>query len=161
TVENRTHSKTNGLFGPDGTGTLPLDQDKEFQHENRTTFQVAYSPTMRLTVSGSIPYMDRRHVYYESGSVRRYLVENVGDAEFQARYDALVAHVPGRYAAATVIGGIVAPTGPNDVRVDGELLPEHNQPGTGAWAYEGGLAGQFQTSAGWAYASAIVKQVTT
>ena len=51
----------------------------------------------------------------------------------------------GNFAA---IGGVIAPTGRDDVRLtSGELLEASSQPGTGAWAYQVGLAwSRFLTS---------------
>lgn len=61
---------------------------------------------------------------------------------------------PGNLA---VIGGVIAPTGRDDVRLsDGALLEPSSQPGTGAWAYQVGLAySRFLTSRITTDASAI------
>jgi hypothetical protein len=61
---------------------------------------------------------------------------------------------PGNLA---VIGGVIAPTGRDDVELsNGELLEPSSQPGTGAWAYQVGLAySRFLTSRITTDASAI------
>ncbi|HEY7089186.1 MAG TPA: transporter [Tepidisphaeraceae bacterium] len=57
----------------------------------------------------------------------------------------IVKGAPGNIA---LIGGVIAPTGRDDVRLsNGELLEPSSQPGTGAWAFQAGIAySRFLTS---------------
>ena len=49
--------------------------------------------------------------------------------------------VKGQPGNISVIGGVIAPTGRDDVRLsNGELLEPSSQPGTGAWSYQAGAA---------------------
>jgi hypothetical protein len=54
----------------------------------------------------------------------------------------------GKFGNLALIGGVIAPTGRDDVHLDnGELLEPSSQPGTGAWAYRFGLGySRFLTS---------------
>lgn len=151
TLENRTHSKTSGLEG------APVDRYYDFQHEDRVLLQVANNPTMRLGVSASMPWLSRRHRYGEGDNKYLFKVDDIGDLDLQARYDVLVAHTPGHYRTTAVIGGVTVPTGPNDEAEGGTRLPEHNQPGQGAWSGSIGLAQLLQINKNWIYVSSIYK----
>ncbi len=151
TLENRTHSRTSGLEG------APIERYYDFQHEHRVLLQVANNPTMRLGVSASMPWMSRRHRYGEGDNRYLFKVDNMGDLDLQARYDLFVSHTPGRYRSTALIGGVTVPIGASDVSEGGVRLPEHNQPGQGAWSETIGFAQQLQINKTWAYASAIFK----
>jgi hypothetical protein len=63
----------------------------------------------------------------------------------------------GQIGSVALIGGVIVPTGRDDVRLDnGEVLEPSSQPGTGAWAYQFGAAwSRFLTSRVTADAGAI------
>jgi hypothetical protein len=65
--------------------------------------------------------------------------------------------VKGQPGNISVIGGVIAPTGRDDVRLsNGETLEPSSQPGTGAWAYQVGAAySRFLTPRVTADASAV------
>lgn len=61
----------------------------------------------------------------------------VTDLTLQLKYRVL----QGKPGNLSIVGGIVAPTGRHDVQlVNGESLEPSSQPGTGAWAYQAGVA---------------------
>ncbi len=157
TVENKSLSKLNGILQSGNVGT-----DHEFQHEDRLTTTFAYQPTMRLGLAASVPFMFRNHVQYSTISPPvKTTANNFSDADIQARYTFWIHHPAGKYASASVMGGVVVPTGVNSVLFPGtsQRLSEHNQPGTGAFSLLAGLSAQAQNANQWIYVGNIFKQV--
>src|SRR5262245_35767648 len=70
--------------------------------------------------------------------------EGLTDLSLSAKWR-IIKGAPGNVA---LIGGVIAPTGRDDVRLsNGELLEPSSQPGTGAWAFQAGIAySRFLTS---------------
>jgi hypothetical protein len=115
-----------------------------------TTAGVAYGITDDLQISAAIGY------YWGSNFVDAESEDGVTAESSTADPEGLTdlaltlkyRLIHGPIGNVAVIGGVIAPTGRDDVRLsNGELLESSSQPGTGAWAYQIGLAySRFLTS---------------
>jgi hypothetical protein len=112
------------------------------QESHLATFGLAYGITDDLQVGASIGYYKANgFIDAEAGDdgVESATTDPDGltDLALTLKYRLL----QGRPGNLSVIGGVIAPTGRDDVALgNGESLEPSSQPGTGAWAYQFGLA---------------------
>jgi hypothetical protein len=108
-----------------------------------TTAALSYGVTDDFQVGGQIGYYAGSN-FIDAESEDGVTAESASadpsgltDLALTAKYR-LIKGQPGNVA---VIGGVIAPTGRDDVRLsNGEALEPSSQPGTGAWAYQVGAA---------------------
>lgn len=112
------------------------------QESHLTTFGVAFGIVDDLQIGASIGY------YKANGFIDAESEEGVAesgtsdpdgltDLALTLKYRVM----KGQPGNLSVIGGVIAPTGRDDVSLgNGESLEPSSQPGTGAWAYQFGLA---------------------
>jgi hypothetical protein len=129
------------------------------QHSSLTSAGIAYGLTDDFQISSQIGYYAGKD-FIDAESDNGIDAESstadpsgLTDLSLAAKYRVLKGQ-PGNLA---VIGGVIAPTGRDDIRLsNGELLEPSSQPGTGAWAYQAGIAySRFLTSRITTDASAI------
>jgi hypothetical protein len=145
------------------TGTLRLQLDTEYlrvdagnEADPTKTDQLTqwsyrlnavYRPIDKLSLTATLPVVSKTIKTVGGGtSTPMSDVTGLGDVEVAARY-ALWRAVDlgvGRVQELAVTAGTSLPTGANDLRVDGERIDEHGQPGTGAWGPFAGVAYRFE-----------------
>ncbi|QOV89202.1 transporter [Humisphaera borealis] len=107
-----------------------------------TTGGASYGLTDDLQINASIGYYKGNgfiDAEADGGDVESGIADPEGltDLQFNLKYR-LLSGQPGNLS---VVGGVIAPTGRDDVALDnGEVLEPSSQPGTGAWAYQFGVA---------------------
>lgn len=107
-----------------------------------TTAGVAYGITDDLQAGATIGYYAARNFIdaeVDDGQAESSTADPDGltDLSLSAKYRVL----KGQPGNLSIIGGVIAPTGRDDVRLrNGEVLDPSSQPGTGAWAYRAGVA---------------------
>lgn len=95
-----------------------------------------YRPIESLSLSATVPVVTRRMKLVGGGaSLTTSDAAGLGDVELGARYMLWrgVSLGTGRVHEVALSAGTSLPTGPNDLREDGERIDEHGQPGSGAW----------------------------
>jgi hypothetical protein len=110
-------------------------------------FNAVYRPFEALSLTATLPVVSKAIRTVGGGtSTPTSDVTGLGDVEVAARY-ALWRGVDlgvGRVQELAVTAGTSMPTGPNDLRADGERIDEHGQPGTGSWGPFAGVAYRFE-----------------
>jgi len=110
-------------------------------------FNVAYRPMERMTLSATVPVVQKTLRSDASGELRTLSdAAGLGDVEVSARFAAwrAVAIGAARVQELAFSGGAALPTGDNGVRRDGARIDEHGQPGTGAWGPFAGVHFRFE-----------------
>jgi hypothetical protein len=106
-----------------------------------------YRPFDALSLTATLPVVSKTIRAVGGGaSTTTSDATGLGDVEVAARY-ALWRGLDlgvGRVQELAVTAGTSLPTGPNDLRADGERIDEHGQPGTGAWGPFAGIAYRFE-----------------
>lgn len=129
---------------------IQSDEFDALKNATVTTLSLAYGVVENLQVGGAIGYyfgndfIDAEADGLGGAESATADPEGLTDLSLNAKYR-FIQGAPGNIA---VIGGVIVPTGRDDVRLDnGESLEPSSQPGTGAWAFQLGLAySRFLTS---------------
>jgi hypothetical protein len=107
-----------------------------------TTTGLAYGVTDDFQLAATIGYYAGSNFIdaeSEDGEVESGVADPNGLTDLALTAKLRVIH--GRVGSVALIGGVIVPTGRDDVRLDnGEVLEPSSQPGTGAWAYQVGVA---------------------
>ena len=115
-----------------------------------------YRPAELLSVSATLPVVSKDLRAVGGGtSASLSDVTGLGDLEVAARY-ALWRRVNlgvGRVQELALSAGSSVPTGPNDLRSDGERIDEHGQPGRGAWGPFAGIHYRYEQGRWLSFAS--------
>jgi hypothetical protein len=122
-------------------------EELESQVENRITALVSYGFSERITLVGRLPYSDRELSSSRAGEVPEEIsTRGVSDPELFAKVRLWASPFEGglgRRASLSLSGGVKLPWGENDLRMDGERVDEHGQPGTGSTDLFASLAGLY------------------
>lgn len=116
----------------------------ESQVENRLTALASYGLGEKLTFFARVPYSVRRLDLSEPGQEpERVRTSGFSDPELYAQARLWASRLSGglgRRASLSLLAGVKAPWGENQLSRDGARVDEHAQPGTGSTDLQAGLA---------------------
>ena len=109
----------------------PLDQR---QIDQTADLSAHYGLRYDLQLSVILPYVRRTLELDDPSGPNRYQAEGLGDLTLAAKWRVHRMSGEGWSTNVSVLGGVDAPTGSDDERDHGVLLPADLQPGVGGWA---------------------------
>jgi hypothetical protein len=130
------HTKDGLLHGTDRRGD-PLDRR---QVDEAALLAVHYGLRYDLQLTAMLPYVDRTLTLDDPSGPDRYSADGLGDAVLAAKWRVQRWDAPGVGTNLSVLAGAELPTGSDDERDHGVLLPRDLQPGSGSWDPFGGLS---------------------
>lgn len=114
-------------------GSDILDDNSTTRATNSTLLEINYGITRRLSISGTFSYVFKNRITgRQTGNPTAVTTRGIGDGMLLLKYVLKESSLASQYQLA-LGGGVKAPFGTTDIRLNGFLMNADMQPGSGAW----------------------------